>query len=207
MTYADKVKRALEARLGAEWLVFMPGWSVPRRNGLRRVAWRGASAVPDGLLLHHTAAAATDSTSPAAKGNQTGANMGVVNYIQSHFKVPAANFTLDRDGTVYVHNVYPVWHAGVGSFAGKAPWSGLGIPKDMGNDYLLGVEIMSKGLKKDFTAAQKETLAYLLWACADASGWVAPKGQKSLIRRPQHKDWTDRKVDLKYTNDEVAAWL
>jgi hypothetical protein len=72
---------------------------------------------------------------------------------------------------------------------------------------MLGVEIMSKGLREDFTAAQKDSLKYLLLACADASGWEYPRGAKSLIRRPRHKDWTTRKIDILYTQDEVAGWL
>jgi hypothetical protein len=72
---------------------------------------------------------------------------------------------------------------------------------------MLGVEIMSKGLREDFTAAQKDSLKYLLLACADASGWEYPRGAKSLIRRPRHKDWTTRKIDILYSQDEVAGWL
>lgn len=202
MTYADDLKKSLLGRFHPSWLVFMPKWNVQRRCD-----WRGKGEVPNALLLHHTAAAATSSTNPNAPGNKKGANVNVIRFIQTHYEVPAANFTLDRDGTVYVHSAYPVWHAGMGTFKGKKPWEALGITADMGNDYMLGVEIMSKGLVKDFTEAQKDSLGYLLSACADASGWVAPTGWKSLIRRPQHKDWTTRKVDLKYTNAEVASWL
>ena len=202
MAFHDKLKAALIAEFGAKKVVFMPKWDVQRR-----CAWQGPGRVPNALLLHHTAAAATTLTSPKAAGNQRGANKNVITYIQTHYEVPAANFTLDRDGTVYVHSAYCVWHAGMGTFKGKAPWSSLGIPADQGNDYMLGVEIMSKGLKKDFTAAQEAGVGALLRASATASKWVAPKGPKALVRRPQHKDWTARKIDLQYTNAEVAAWL
>lgn len=201
MTYADDLRTALGERFHSSWLTFMPRWSV-----VRSTAWRG-NGKPVALVLHHTAAAATSSTNPSAPGNQTGANAGVINFIQNHYEVPAANFTLDRDGHIYIHCAYPIWHAGIGSFRGKAPWNSLGIPDNLGNNYMLGVEIMSKGTSKDFTAAQKDSLKYLLLACADASGWEYPRGAKSLLRRPRHKDWTTRKVDILYSQDEIATWL
>lgn len=198
MAYHDDLKAALREVLPGK-VVFMKDWAKRRR-----VAWRGEKNRPVGLMLHHTAAAATDSTSASAKGNQKGANNGVINFIQNHYKVPAANFTLDRDGTVYVHSAYAVWHAGVGSFAGKSPWMTWGIPKDAANDWMLGVEVVSKGLKKDFTTAQKESLALLIAACSNCSPDWEPLWLKN---RPQHRDWTDRKIDLRYTNDEVKSWI
>lgn len=198
MTYAARLQKALGKELPGK-VVYFKDW-----RKVRRVRWRGKKSRPDGLMLHHTAAAATESTDPRAKGNQKGANNGVINYIQNHYKVPAANFTLDRDGTVYVHSAYPVWHAGLGSFRGKEPWSSLGIPDDAANDYVLGVEIMSKGQKRDFTTAQKESLGALIRACAAASDTWLPVW---LIGRPQHKDWTTRKIDTRYTNEEVKRWI
>lgn len=198
MTYAERLNKALKKELPGK-VVYFTDW-----RKVRRLRWRGRKSRPDGLMLHHTAAAATESTDPRAKGNQKGANNGVINYIQNHYKVPAANFTLDRDGTVYVHSAYPVWHAGVGSFRGKEPWSRLGIPDNAANDYVLGVEIMSKGNKRDFTTAQKESLGALIRACAAASDTWLPVW---LIGRPQHKDWTTRKIDTRYTNDEIKRWI
>lgn len=198
MAYHDQLKAALLDQLGRGWVEFMPRWDVRRR-----VSWQGKDNVPSALLLHHTAGAATTSTSPSAPGNQRDANAGVIKFVQTHYEVPAASFTLDRDGTVYVHSAYPIWHAGMGSFKGKSPWSALGIPNDMGNDHMLGVEIVSKGLAKDFTEAQKDSLVFLLRACRDASGWA----NIGLLRRPQHRDWTSRKVDLKYSNADVAGWI
>lgn len=198
MTYAARLQKELKKELPGR-VVYFKDWKK-----IRRVRWRAAKARPSALMLHHTAAAATESTDPRAKGNQKGANNGVINYIQTHFKVPAANFTLDRDGTVYVHSAYPVWHAGVGSFRGKEPWDRLGIPDDAANDYVLGVEIMSKGRKKDFTKAQKDSLGALIRACAEASDTWLPVW---LVGRPRHKDWTTRKIDILYTNDEVKKWI
>ena len=200
MAYSDELRAALRKHLGADKVVFMKGWTTNYTG-----AWKSRNR-PVALFLHHTAAAATESTDPKAKGNQKGANNGVINYIQNHFKVPAANFTLDRDGTVYVHAAYPIWHAGEGSFKGKSPWDTLGIPNNDANRYCLGVEIMSKGKKKDFTRAQKKSLKALIEACADCAH---PNTWKPLWlkNRPRHKDWTTRKVDILYTNEEVKKWL
>lgn len=201
MAYSDTLRQKLTARLGVKRLVFMKNWQKNYTG-----AWKGNSGKPVALLLHHTAAAATESMDARNPGNQKGANNGVINFIQNHYPVPAANFTLDRDGTIYVHAAYPVWHAGLGDFAGKDPWNQLGIPKDQGNRYMVGVEIMSKGRKKDFTAAQRQSLALLIAALADADGrktWMP----LWLKNRPRHKDWTTRKIDILYSNDEVKTWI
>ena len=201
MTYAQALKSALLDQLGPTWLTFFPKWDVQRKG-----PWQGkAGAKPVALLLHHTASAATSSTNPAAAGNQWGANASVINYIQNHpYGVPAANFTLDRDGRVYVHASMPINHAGLGSFKGKAPWSVLGVPADRGNDWMLGVEIMDKGLSAtSITEAQKDSLVFLLRACRHASGW-ATIGE---LHRPQHRDWTQRKIDLRVSNAEVGRWI
>lgn len=198
--FTRRFKRVLKDELGDK-VVFQKKWFVKRR-----VAWRGPKSLPVALMLHHTAGAATDSTNPKAKGNQKGANNGIINFIQNHYRVPAANFTLDRDGTVYVHSVFPVWHAGKGSFKGKSPWDGFNIPNDMGNDYLLGVEIMSKGKKKDFTLAQRKSLVLLQEACGVACRWPERK-RKATVRHPRHRDWTTRKPDIVYDQSEVNKWM
>lgn len=200
MAFHSALKKSLDKNLPSK-VVYLKGWKRKQR-----VDWAGRPSLPVALMLHHTAAAATESTSPTAKGNLKGANNGVINYIQNHFKVPAANFTLDRDGTVYVHSAYPVWHAGIGSFKKKFPWEVLGIPDNAGNDYLLGVEIMSKGKKKDFTAAQKKSLALLQDACGTAAKWPVEK-RSATVRHPRHKDWTKRKIDILYEQDEVNRWM
>lgn len=196
-TYAQDLQAALKANFGAGWITYMPKWNV-----VRSTEWRGGGK-PKALVLHHTAAASTSSVNPAAPGNQKGADQGVVDFIQSHYPVPAANFTLLRWGGIVVHCAYPVWHAGLGSFHGKHPWSTLGIPDNLGNNYMLGVEVMDRGVGKTFTEAQKDSLKYLMRACRDASGWrnTAP------VYRPRHCDWTDRKVDIRYTNEEVTEWM
>jgi hypothetical protein len=195
MKYAQELQTALRARLGGQ-VVFMPEWDKQRRVG-----WR-PNGEPVALMVHHTAGAATESTDPKHPGNQRGANRGVINFVQNHYEVPAANFTLDRDGTVYVHSAYPIWHAGKGSFKGVKPYQALGIPDDMGNDFMLGVEVVSKGRRRDFTAAQKRSLGKLANACKDASGWSGFK-----MRLPNHKTWAPaRKVDSRYTLATLKRW-
>ena len=200
MLFELRLKRALNKNLPGK-VVYMKDWKVNYTG-----KWMGVKHRPVALMLHHTAAAATSSTDPKAKGNQKGANDGVINYIEHHFKVPAANFTLDRDGTVYVHAANPVWHAGSGSFRNKEPWSVLGVGENMGNRFMLGVEIMSKGLKRDFTSAQKANLRALQEACGQAAKWPVEK-RTAKVRRPRHKDWTNRKIDILYEHEEIDRWM
>ena len=197
MTYADVLKKQLSKYMPKGLTVYMRDWEKNYTG-----EWKPAGK-PLALLLHHTASCATQSKSAKAPGNQKGANNGTINYIQNHYDVPAANFTLDRDGTVYVHAANPVWHAGVGTFKGKPPWDTLNIPDDQGNRYMLGVEIMSQGKIEDYTKAQEKSLALLIDACAAAGGWEP----LWLKNRPRHKDWTTRKIDILYSNEEVKAWI
>lgn len=201
MLFTVRLRSALLKQLGKDKVVFMPGWM---KNYTGR--WEPSGHVPVALVLHHTAGAATESTNPKAPGNQRGANKGVVNFVQNHYPVPAANFTLDRDGTVYVHAANPVWHAGLGSFRNKKPWSILAVPDNKGNRWMLGVEIVSKGRKEDFTQAQKESLKALQEACGIAAKWPEEK-RRAMVRHPRHKDWTERKIDILYSQDEINRWM
>jgi hypothetical protein len=71
---------------------------------------------------------------------------------------------------------------------------------------MLGVEIVSRGTKKDFTKAQKVSLKALQEACGEAAKWPVEK-RLSKVRRPRHKDWTTRKIDILYSQEEVDAWM
>lgn len=201
MNYAARLRAALQKQLPESQLHFMAGW----QREWYRSSWAGKGGLPVALMLHHTAGAATDSTAATAPGNKHGANAGVIKFVNRHpdFDMPCSAFTLDRDGCVYVNAALPCYHAGKGTFT-NTEWSKLGIPKDSANSYLLGVEIVSKGVKADYTAAQKQSLAALARACAAASGWP----DTSTLRLPRHKDWAPtRKVDIKYSNATVQQWL
>jgi hypothetical protein len=197
MAFHHDLKAALIKRLGKGNVTFYGTWDDKTRG----IGWADKTRLPVALLCHHTAGAATDSTNPDNPGNSKKADQSQATYVQTHYKVPAANFTLGRSGHLWVHSAYPVWHAGRGSFKGVAPYNTLGIPDDQGNDWMLGVECVSKGLKKDFTAAEKHALGELANACRDAAGW------KGFTKRlPRHRDWTSRKIDVLYTNDTLIAW-
>ena len=199
LTYAGALQKALVKNLGSDKVVLMKDWKKKYTG-----EWLGAKKKPVALVLHHTAGAATTSTDPKHPGNKKGANDGVIRFVQTHYPVPAANFTLDRDGTVYVHAAYPIWHAGLGQFKKGTEWESLNIPKDMGNRYMLGVEIVSRGQNPDFTEAQKKSLAKLQKACGEASGWA----NCGTLYHPRHKDWAPtRKVDIKYSQAEVNKWM
>ena len=195
MTWAKVLEVALRQRLGDK-VVFIDDWDKVRRKPWPR------KGVPVALMVHHTAGAATSSRDPNHPGNRKGANAGIVNFVQNHYEVPAANFTLDRDGTVYVHSAWPVWHAGRGSFKGVKRFARLNIPDDQANDFCVGVEVVSKGLKRDFTQAQKVSLGKLANACKDAAGW-----QGFYMRLPNHRTWAPRrKVDSRYSLKALRRW-
>ena len=195
MSWAKVLEVALRQRLGDK-VVFLDDWQDVKRKPWPR------KGVPVALMVHHTAGAATDSTNPNHPGNKKGANMGVVRFVHNAGGIPKSNFTLDRDGTVYVSSAWPVHHAGLGSFKGVKPYDRLGISDNLGNDYMLGCEVVSKGLKRDFTKAQKQSLGKLANACKDAAGW---KG--FFARLPNHRTWApSRKVDSRYSLLALRRW-
>ena len=195
MRFDEHLEKALDKRLPGQ-VVYMKGW-----RKVQRMDWPRKGA-PVALMVHHTAGAATTSRNPKNPGNQKGANDGIINFVQNHFKVPASNFVLDRDGTVYVCTAFPCWHAGRGSFKGVKRFNRLRIPDDMGNDYMLGVEVVSKGHRRDFTQAQKESLGKLANACREAAGW---KG--FWMRLPNHRTWAPRrKIDSRYSLRALRRW-
>lgn len=198
MTYHADLQAALIKWLGKDKVVFLPGWEKKYRG----LAWQGKYGKPVALMCHHTAGAATSSTSSKHPGNQKGANAGQVKYVNSHFTSPASNFTLDRDGTVYVNTAYPCWHSGDGTFKAVKPFDSLNVPDNRFADVGLGVEVIDKGQGKTFTAAQKWALGQLANACKDASGWAG-----LWKRLPNHRTWAPtRKVDTRYEVATLRLW-
>ena len=179
--FERRLVKSCEKWLGSENVTFVDGWKT-RKNG----RWRyGSGNKPVMALAHHTAGG--DSKAP-------GGNSGVVQYvIHRGTRVPYANAVIDSDGHVYICSAGPVWHAGRGSFKGTR-WERWGIPDNMANWATWGTEVVSAGLKKDFSLAEKKALRRLHCAVREAAGW---KGFK--YRLANHKDWTSRKIDTQYS--------
>jgi hypothetical protein len=206
-TFADDLKRALDKYLPGQ-VRYVSDWRT------RGDSWDTPNGRPLAHLHHHTAGAATDSTDPKHKGNQPGANDGVIAFcINRHGGkgLPNThgfcNAILDRDGTVVIVGALAQWHAGLGDFTGTR-WAKLGVQRNRGNRQLFGTEIISKGMKKDLTAAQKRTAPLLTLALKEACGWPGV-----TYRTPNHKDYArGRKSDTRYSwvywrARAAAAWL
>ena len=196
MSFHTDLRAALVKQLGKENVTFYPGWDTKQRG----FTWTEGGK-PTALMVHHTAGAATTSTDPKNKGNSKAADQPQATFVQNQYQVPSANFTVGRSGHVWVHAVYPAWHSGVGSFKGKPPYDTLGCKDNAAADTVMGVECVSKGLKQDFTSAEKWALGRLANACRDASGWAG-----FTKRLPNHKTWTTRKIDTQYSLSTLISW-
>lgn len=190
MTFSSRFRRAAKGR----------GLKVRYDDRCESRGWDWNQDGPVLSLVHHTAGAATSSTDPTNPGNLKGANQGVVDYVRHDSSYgPFANATLDRDGTLYVHCLNATWHGGVGTFDGTR-WAHLDVRPLLSGSLvcrdLWGTEVISKGVRKDFTRAQKRTLGKLHCVLRDAQGW---KGWKYRIAN--HRDWAwprGRKNDSLY---------
>jgi hypothetical protein len=197
MSFDIVLRNQLKKQIPADKLNFVKGWKT-RNTG----PWKSNLQRPELLMVHHTAGAATDSTDPKHKGNQKGANNGVISWcIKKDNSVPYCNAVIDRDGSVYILAAGPVWHAGKGSFAGTR-WDRFKIPANSANSYTFGVEMVSKGIKKDFTKAQIKSLEQLYAALRASSQWPG-----NVNRICNHRDWAgNRKVDTRYSLLTLIAW-
>jgi len=118
-------------------VVETPGWITRGYAGQDLTAIRG-------VLWHHTA---TASARFSAAGAPT---LSMCINGRSDLAGPLCNIVFGRDGTVYMVATGVANHAG----AGSAP----GIPTDMGNHYLIGIEMESSGVAPwDWTLAQLQT--------------------------------------------------
>jgi len=189
MAFADELKRELRKQFPKSQVKFTKGWRT------RGDKWMSGNGRPVGSLHHHTA------------GGSGKTNPGVIQWCQAPNQSHAwANAAIDRDGTVYIFGANAQWHAGLGSFAGTR-WEKLGIPKDTGNRWLFGTELVDPGLKRTLTREQKKAMSKLDVALRNACGWNGFK-----LRCMNHKDWTNRKNDTKYSwgfwvRRARVAWL
>ena len=199
-TDTKRIRKMLEDGLGDK-VVFNKRWN----QTFKPSQW--AKGKPFGLITHHTAGAATSSTDPKAKGNQKGDNAGQIKFVENHpdFNSPASQFTLDRDGTIYCNCLGPTYHAGKSdpnNWKGSKWQKDSGCGTDSGNSYYMGVECVSKGLKKDFTQPMKESLGKLIAALEEAYGW-----DKMELRHLNHKTYAGpRKSDTKYPDSTIHDW-
>ena len=182
------------------------GWDTASWHGM--TSWGHKSGRPVGLVLHHTAGASTESQSLDHSGNQCSADNGQASYVNRHpsYNSPCSQFTLRRCGQLDVHAYMPVYHCGKGSLKGTY-WDSLGVPKDSGNRWLLGIEIVSRGKTDDLTEAQWATLSELIYAMANVCHWPKFESDPKLYI-PRHKDYApDRKVDIKAGHKKILNKL
>lgn len=132
---------------------------------------RGDGAMDDvrGIVEHHTAGPKT--------GNMP--SLDVLIHGRPGIPPPLCNLGYARDASVYVVAAGKANHAGVGS--------GYGLPTDMANEHMIGIEAESTGLGD--------------WTSAQLAGW--PRLNRSLMATYHfpasmiiaHFEWTPRKID------------
>jgi len=151
---------------------FAKGWSYRGRNWSYGVR---------GVVEHHTA----------------GVGDGLIPYMLnkgSNFprdgKYPFCNEFARRDGSLVVLSAKSAWHSGRGG-----PWSRYGVPKDLGHLMLWGREIESKGLNRDFTDEQMDTVHKADAALSELLGWKASDFKRII----NHRGWTDGGYELGVT--------
>lgn len=115
-----------------------------------------------GVLWHHTAtnrARFADSDAPTLKMCIEG---------RPDVAGPLCNIVFGRNGTVYLVA------AGLANHAGAGAWTN--IPRDLGNYYLIGIEMESSGIAPwDWTADQLRVAPYLGAALElECLGWLPP---------------------------------
>jgi CubicO group peptidase (beta-lactamase class C family) len=147
------------------------GLKVQEENGWQT---RGHGEMGDlrGIMLHHTAG--------PAEGNYPSLN--IVRDGDSSLPGPRAQLGLARDGTWIVIAAGLAYHAGEGG-----PWES--VPKDQGNEFMIGIEAESVGTRQDWTKEQLDSY---------------PRGVAALLKHVHqpasraigHKEWApQRKSD------------
>ena len=157
------------------------GWDDPR------IGKYGSGWQPTGVVLHHTANSGTLGDAPS---------LGWVLHNQ-YDPVRACHLLISRSGVVHLVYALGCYHAGMG---GPMTVGGTSIPQDMGNAYLYGIEIESKGTNASMTAAES-TADGITPAQVDATTRAAAalvqllgKNETAVIR---HRDWAPgRKNDV-----------
>jgi hypothetical protein len=167
-----------------------------RKNGLRvlevegwKTRGRPGTFEPRGVIFHHTASGRNGGSAPA---------LGTVLNGRPGIPGPLCQVLVGRDRTVRVIAAGRANHAGAGGPL-------LGISKDSGNSFLIGVEVENDGVGEQWTPE-------LLQTCDIVFATLL----LGLRRQPQfligHKEWAPgRKIDPARTNaglptmDQVRA--
>jgi peptidoglycan hydrolase-like protein with peptidoglycan-binding domain len=138
---------------------------------------------PRGILLHHTA------------GKAPG-DLGVVTRGRAGIPGPLSQLYLAPDGTWHVITTGRANHAGYGRWNSR----GLVIPKDSGNEFLIGIEVSHLG-NAPITGAQYLSLVKGVAALCRLYGWDAGR----VIR---HTDYAGpRKVDIRNNLTKVRGHI
>lgn len=171
-------------------VIEVPGWRT------RGFAGRGFYGTPKGVVHHHTA---TTSARTWATGAPT---LNMLTHGRSDLPGPLCNIALGRGGEVYVVAAGWANHAGSGGPIG-------GVPRDLGNGWLLGIEAESSGVAPaDWTSHQIRVWPYLAAALAKAYGGANPDTWLQIA----HYEWSNQgKIDPALVPGRIeglrsAAW-
>ncbi|MCP2331453.1 N-acetylmuramoyl-L-alanine amidase [Actinoalloteichus caeruleus] len=136
-----------------------------------------------GVMLHHTAGAAT--------GNFP--SLGVVRDGTGSLAGPLANLGLARDGTWFVIAAGLAYHAGAGG-----PWRD--VAANAGNQHLLGIEAESVGTRNDWTEAQLDSYPRGVAA-------LLAHLRMGADRVVAHKEWAPtRKIDPAHWPGDIPGF-
>ena len=146
----------------------------------------GSNGPMVGVMMHHTAGVTPTKSNPVASLSwMKNAVIDGVNLPGA----PACNQLIGGyPGTNYILCGRVAFHSGKGT----APF-GLNLQTNMANFRMWGIEMESKGSKKDLNDYQLEQAYRSIAALWDLCGW--PENGKSIIN---HRDWTTRKPDTLY---------
>lgn len=158
----------------------------------------GKDFQPVGVVWHHTGCG------PLSRGNMP--SLGWVRKPGRYAgKARACHVLVGRDGHMQVIAGKGAYHAGAG---GPLKVNGTDIPKDLGNRYLIGIEIEASSTTKinrkdqqtpkwGMNPAQFDAVARFCAALFDELGWST----KAAIR---HRDWAPkRKIDVGISLEQI----
>lgn len=137
---------------------------------------------PDGVLLHHTASTSVTSV------EQERADVRYLKASTATWPAPRVQWYVGRTGRVYLIAKGGANHAGTGNELAE-----YGIPANLGNRFLWGIEVQSDGYGMDWTKDQWDaTHALVAELCS------AMKVTEKRVWRHKDYDNDSGKVDTRY---------